>query len=273
MKQNKMPNLVFITLLMGISSAGYSDSKSIPALIFGKKELTIKSKAQGEVIKVKVEEGDNIKAGQVIAIIDDRQQKIERDLASVEYKTANQDFIKTKKLNKYVSKDEILQKEAAYMKKKSTYDLKELDLSNTRIVSPIDGVVTKNYFDEGERISVGEKAFEIVQLQELIVIANVPATEISKLSKGKEVELKVADLKEKKFKGTVTFISPVIDSASETIRIKIAVKNVQKPEDKTYYLKPGMLASLNLDEETTKESLKELHNNISKGPTEKDEAQ
>ncbi len=247
-----------------------AQSKGIPAIIFGKKEITIKSKAQGELIKVKVEEGDAVKAGQVIAIIDDRQQKIERDLANVEYKTADQDFLKTKKLNKYVSKDEILQKEAAYLKKKSTFELKELDFSNTRIVSPIDGVVTKNYFDEGERVSVGEKAFDVVQLSELLMVANVPAAEISKIKKGKDIDFTVSDLKDMKFKGSIIFISPVIDSASETIRIKVAVKNMIKPGEKAYLLKPGMIANLDLDTEmpSTIEVSKKFHDNKSERLTE-----
>lgn len=226
------------------SAAKVGARKALTALVFGKKELTLKARAQGELMEIRADEGQRVKAKDVIAVIDNRRVKIDLDLTKVEYQMAKKDFESSKKLKKYVSSDEIVQKEGAFLKKKSAFEAKSLDLINTQILAPTDGIVTKKYFEVGESVSVGEKVFEMVQLDELILIANVPSEEATHFKLNAKAKFRVEEIKGQTFDAVVSFVSPVIDAASDTVRVKLAAKNKVKDGTKEFWLKPGMLASL-----------------------------
>jgi len=215
----------------------------ILGVLFGKKEITIKAKSQGEIVKLPMEEGRRIEEGEVIAVIDDRQKKIERELASVEFHSASKDFEKSSKLGKFISRDDLELKRNAMLKKKATFQLKEVDLANSRVVGPISGVITKIYIDKGETVATGDKVAELVQIDDLILQANLPSKEIKNWSLGSVIKFKVPDQGPETFEARVQFISPVIDAATDTVRIKFSVSN-PKDAQKRYLLKPGMVAQL-----------------------------
>ncbi|MEK7355251.1 MAG: efflux RND transporter periplasmic adaptor subunit, partial [Bdellovibrionota bacterium] len=130
-------------------------------------------------------------------------------------------------------------------KKKSVYDLKMLDIEKKRLTSPIDGIVTRVYFEKGETVSAGDKFAEIVQMDDLYLIANVPSGEVDSFKQGTEVKFKV-DGQPGHFDAKVIFLSPIIDASSDTVRVKLEAKNVRIGENTegAYALKPGMVATL-----------------------------
>ncbi len=215
------------------------------ALIYGRSEITMKTRSQGEIVELAAKEGQKIKRGDLIAQLDDRQEKIDKAQAESEYLLAKDDWSKTEKLKKYVSADEINQKRAGFQKKKSVYDLKMLDIEKKRLTSPIDGIVTRVYFEKGETVSAGDKFAEIVQMDDLYLIANVPSGEVDSFKQGTEVKFKV-DGQPGHFDAKVIFLSPIIDASSDTVRVKLEAKNVRIGENTegAYALKPGMVATL-----------------------------
>jgi membrane fusion protein, multidrug efflux system len=237
-------NGVFFALIMALLVAPqYGWPVIVSAVVSGEQEVKVKAKAQGEIIAFKVEEGSEVKKDTVLALLDDRQEKIERDLALAEFRMAEQDYESTKKLKKYVSQDEILNKKNAFLKKKSTYELKEYNLSNKQIIAPIDGVVTKRLYKQGETVAPGDRVFEIVQLANLVLEMHVDSKDAPLLSKGKEVTFKTDQSKDKQFKAQVTYISPVVDAASGTVTVRAALKN-PIGEDHTFLVKPGIMATV-----------------------------
>lgn len=215
------------------------------ALIYGKSEITLKTRSQGEIVSLPIAEGQKVKRGDVIAQLDDRQEKIDRTQAESEYLQAKDDWSKTEKLKKYVSAEEISQKRATYLKKKSVFDMKALDIEKKRLASPIDGIVTRVYFEQGETVSAGDKFAEIVQMDELFLVANVPSSEVSAYKVGGEVKFKV-DGRSATYDAKVVFASPIIDASSDTVRVKFEAKNVRSGDgpDAEFALKPGMVAKL-----------------------------
>ncbi len=217
----------------------------LSAVIYGKSDITVKSRTQGEVVDLRAIEGQHVKRGDLIAQVDDRQERIDRELAESEYKFAKEDLEKTSRLKKFVSEDEIRQKQSNHLKKKSVFDLKTLDVEKKKINSPIAGIVTRLYFERGETIAPGDKFAEIVQMDQLYLIANVPSTEVKHFREGAQVAFSVEGIKET-FKARVVFLSPVIDASSDTVRVRLETQNsLQTNGGKSdFVLKPGMVAQL-----------------------------
>ena len=99
----------------------------------------------------------------------------------------------------------------------------EAQLEQRRLRTPIDGVVTEIFKDEGEFVSPADpKVMTVVQLNPLRVIFSVPQEEISRLQVDDTVSVEING---EEVDRTVEFVSPTADAQSGTSRVKIQIDN------------------------------------------------
>jgi membrane fusion protein (multidrug efflux system) len=96
--------------------------------------------------------------------------------------------------------------EAAAAKAKAALEQAELNLSYTKTVAPVDGVVGNRNAQIGQNVQVGQELISIVPLNNIWVTANYKETQLEYMHPGEQVEIKVDALGGKKFKGTVSNI-------------------------------------------------------------------
>ena len=106
----------------------------------------------------------------------------------------------------------------------------------TRLISPINGVVTERLQDEGNLVSPGDQVVKLIDLTQVKVEVAISELEIANLYMGQAVEVSFDAFKEEFFTGNVSQISPAADSASRQIPIEITIAN---PESK---ISSGLLA-------------------------------
>lgn len=92
-------------------------------------------------------------------------------------------------------------------------DQAKLNLGYTKIVAPIDGIVSRKTVAVGANLSVGQSLLTIVPLEDLWVTANFKETQLKEMHPGQAVELSVDALGGKKFDGHVTQIGGATGSA------------------------------------------------------------
>jgi len=101
------------------------------------------------------------------------------------------------------------------------------------IHSPISGVVIKKNAVEGKYFKEGQEFFEIADLSVLWLYADIYENEISWIKEGLEVSAESPALGGKPVKGKITFIDPVLNPKTRTIKIRAAFQNREgmlKPE-------------------------------------------
>lgn len=91
--------------------------------------------------------------------------------------------------------------------------------------APAKGVILKKNIVEGEYFNEGQPLFEIANLSTLWNIAEVYESDLTNIKIGSSVEIKIANSNLKSFKGTVTYIYPVVNQQTRTVKIRITVKN------------------------------------------------
>ena len=106
----------------------------------------------------------------------------------------------------------------------------------TRLISPINGVVTERLQDQGNLVSPGDQVIKVIDLTQVKVEVAISELEIANLYMGQAVEVSFDAFKEEFFTGTISQISPAADSASRQIPIEITIAN---PEGK---ISSGLLA-------------------------------
>ena len=105
------------------------------------------------------------------------------------------------------------------------YERAGAQLEQRRIVSPIAGIVTQIYKDEGEFVSPSDPVVvKIVQLDPLLVVFLVPVVEARELAAEASVKVRI-DSAEQPVEGVVEFVSPTADAQSGTTRVRVRIAN------------------------------------------------
>lgn len=193
-------------------------------ILQGKEDITLTTRSQGEVSNIHHKDGSFIKAGTIIAQLENEKELIEKNLAENEHDTAKNDYEKSLDLKKYISEDELNKKKNLYLSKKSNLDLKNYNLKTRDIISPISGVIARSYIKKGEYVSSGTKAFDIVQPENLIIDLNVDAAVIKKIKEGDKLPFK-SELHSKSYQAVVVYIGSILDKASGTVNVKLKLHN------------------------------------------------
>lgn len=217
-------------------TANYSGTATLEAV----GDAQVVAKTTGIVLKLAVEEGMAVRKGEVLAVLDDDVARNKLNQATATLKKAQAAFEKA-------DKGYALRITPRTQYDSDKYDLEtqravvagaQLDLSYTRIVAPISGVIAKRSVKLGNLVQTNQVLFEIVDMDPLQAVLNVPERDLDTLKPGQPVRMKVDALRGKTFEGRVARIAPVVDSASGTFRATCEFR------DATKTLMPGMFGRI-----------------------------
>ena len=104
------------------------------------------------------------------------------------------------------------------------------------VFSPLGGVVTKMYVQEGMYVKTGSKIYSIADLTHLWVKLDVYESDIAFIKFGQPVELFTESYPGIIFKGKISFIDPILNPKTQTIKVRVNIEN------KDGKLRPGMFA-------------------------------
>jgi Cu(I)/Ag(I) efflux system membrane fusion protein len=108
--------------------------------------------------------------------------------------------------------------------------------------SPANGVVLKKNAILGTRVMPGDALYEIADLSSVWVIADVYESEMASLRAAQTAQVTLTSDPGRVFTGRVTFVSPVLDEATRTAKVRIEISNAGG------VLKPDMYANVMLQQ-------------------------
>ncbi len=196
---------------------------------------SISSAGATRIDKIKVEVGDNVKKGQTL--VDMEPSNYLQAAAQLENLKVEYDRAKALYQSGGISKQQLDQlKTQLEVSTTVTQNLKE----NTRLVSPVSGVITARNFDNGD--VVGSAPILVVeQLNPLKVRINVSEEYFARVKTGMKVDITFEVYPDKIFRGNVSLVYPTIDAMTRTFTVEISIPNEQM------LIRPGMFARVNLN--------------------------
>ena len=237
-------------------------SQSWPALSAPYRHVTLSSEVDETVETVAVEEGQSVKKGDILIRFDSRLIRARIDIAAAEadfdtriegaqtrYEYLLNEFQRLEGLGEY--KLDVEFDKARYDMNMARLDLDELgrtkrlaewrldyyrtEAQNYVIKSPIDGVVSHVWIEPAEMAQKGQQLVEVIAPDIIEVrVLDLPEEHAAKVAYGQQALVKFTTLPEREFAGTVSCVSPYVDSRSGTFTLKILV------EPSTETVKPGM---------------------------------
>ncbi|SFF23813.1 Barrel-sandwich domain of CusB or HlyD membrane-fusion [Fontimonas thermophila] len=226
------------TARIGPIEAAYRGTTTLEA----ENEATVTAKTGGVIEQVLVEEGERVHAGQVLARLESERLRLEVARAKAALDKLEQDYQR----NASVFQRNLVSREAFERIKfeldgaRAAYDLARLALREADIRAPFEGVVAQRHIKVGNTIQPGSPAFRITRMDRLQAPIYVPERDIHKLAVGQPASLSVDAWPGRIFAGRILRINPVVDAASGTVKVTVAMAEGQAE------LKPGMFGRIEI---------------------------
>lgn len=264
-----MKKLIFLVLiLMGVGVFGLkfyslSKNKNNGLELFGNidiKQVNLSFRTSGRVEDLKVDEGDEIKKGDLLAILDKEpilnklnQAKAQMEIARVDsdneiaFYKRNKELCRKKILSVQKCDDILRQRDRAYNNykyAKAIYDEIKTVYNDCNLYAPSDGVILIKVQENGAMVSAGTPIYTLSLNDKMFAKTYIEETKLGKVKLGSKVEIHT-DSTNKIYSGHVGFISPVAEFTPKTIetrslrtdlvyRLRIII------DDADDYLKQGM---------------------------------
>jgi RND family efflux transporter MFP subunit len=200
----------------------------------------VRAKAAGTLTALNVAEGSRVKAGQALGSLDlaelnsrvtERNAMYESARAQVaqaertynsNVRLADQQFISTNALD--ASRAALDTARAQMRAAQAQTDTLRVTQRDAALIAPISGVVAKRHVVPGEKLAMEQQVLTIVDLAKLELAGSVGTHEVSLLSPGMPVEVRVEGL-ESRVAGKVERIAPAAEAGTRSIGVTITIDN------------------------------------------------
>lgn len=203
-------------------------------------EADVIAKVAGEVRTILVEEGDDVKKGQVLARLDGDRLRLELNESSARLGKLRRDYERNVDLSKkgLISEGDFENIKYEMEALQATHNLASLELDYTQVRAPIDGVISERYIKLGSTLSINDPIFRVTGFDPLVAYLHIPEREFSNIATGQSVAIDIDALSGPPVVTTVARVSPIVDPATGTFKITIEIF------DESRRIKPGMFARI-----------------------------
>ena len=234
--------------------------------LIGAATVAVVPKVSGRLEAVNVRLGDQVRRGQLLATLEDRElrEQVRQNEASLEVsratvrqreadlKNAQSNLERSRNLfaRNLIARQTLDDAEARYDAALAQVDLAKaqgnqatarldelrINLSNTRILSPVDGFVGSRSLDPGAFVGTNSSFLSVVDIHFVRLVANLVEKDLRRIVLGMPAQVEVDAYPGEVFQGRVARLAPVLDPATRTAQMEVEVPN---PASR---LKPGMYA-------------------------------
>lgn len=228
---------------------------SLVGSLRAKQRVEVTPKLSGRVVEIRVDRGDRVRVGQIIARLEDDElrQQVRRAEASLlvarasvaqreaelrniqaelrRYRNLERDgIVSSQQLEQIETSVEVAEAQvnlssAGVSQAEAELEELRIRLSQTEVLSPLTGSVAERYVDPGAMVSSTTPIVLILDLSRLVTVVNVPERAINKIQAGNTARVFVDAVPGEPFSGRVTRISPLLDAQTRTAPVEIELPN------------------------------------------------
>ena len=187
--------------------------------------VTVMPQVSGTLFEIAIKSGDRITKGQVIARLENEEQRIARDQAQVALKSAVEKNQLYTNLKSAASRIDAFDAAIALEGAKLALSSAELELKRREIVSPIDGVAGIVTVNPGDNVTTATPIATVDDRSQLLIDFWVPERFAPVIKVGQPLTATAVARPGKLYEGSVAAVDNRIDEASRTLRIRARIDN------------------------------------------------
>lgn len=219
-------------------------TKTTEVLIRGKTEavrkVQVRTEADGAVVRTPFEKGANVKEGDILCELSLNARDARMAEAEALMRQRWLEFDASQKLaaKGHRSETQVASARAAYDAARAQVKQREVELANTRITAPFDGIYESRQVEAGDYMRVGDACATLIDLDPFLVVGQVSEIEVSSFHMGDPgtAILVTGEV----VRGTIRFVGKSADDATRTFRVELEVPN------ENHKLRDGVTAQISV---------------------------
>lgn len=228
------PKLVTTLVLQPTTFRRYSE---IQGNVLPVQMNAISSESGGRLLRVNVKAGDQVRAGQLLAVVD--MEPLQKQLQELEtaLDLARDVYERQKRLWDQQIGSEIQFLQARNNKERLEKSIESLrsQLKKANLVAPISGVIEDLLYEQGDVVPPGMPVMRLINTRDLKIGADVPERYVGTVKKGDRVTIRIPALSEEQ-EARVTLVGQVVHPSNRTFNLETSLEN------RAGTLKPNLLA-------------------------------
>ncbi|WP_422360062.1 efflux RND transporter periplasmic adaptor subunit [Reichenbachiella sp.] len=235
-------NSVLVTAIT-VKPESFKHKIEVRGGVESRRNVNVSAKIPGEIKTVYIKEGQNVKAGQTLIVLDDEVTR--NNIAELETALELATVVAEKQANLWKKN---IGTEIQYLQAKNNKESLERKLATaksqlrqSRIEAPFSGSIDAVIAKKGEMAQPGMPLLRIVNPNDIHINADVSERYIGKFKKSDPVEIYFPS-QDKRLKSIIKSVGQVINSQNRTFEIEISLPKLDFP------VKPNQVVVLNLED-------------------------
>ncbi len=189
------------------------------------REVTLRAETAGRLDEVYAIRGDVVTDQQVLArlSIDERTSRLAEAQAVLRQREIEYTAAESLEQKGFRSETSLAEARAQLDGARYAVDQINIDIENTQIRAPFDGVLTEGHVELGDYLGIGDEAGQIIDLDPIIVVGYATELEVANLEVGAMGRARV--LSGQDVDGVISFVAPAADPSARTFRFELEVPN------------------------------------------------
>ncbi|NLN38054.1 MAG: efflux RND transporter periplasmic adaptor subunit, partial [Smithella sp.] len=228
-------------------------------------EVLVSAEVDGIIKNILVDEGSVVKAGQLLAQINDTDYNLDRERTQAAMRQAQASLENARAeygRKEALFKDELITRqqfddistrvslaEAELASVKATLAIAQERLARTKIYSPLNGAVKEKKLSAGDFVRNGMPVFQVISTNPLKLSFTVAEKDVARLKKDQEISFTVDAFPDKTFTGKVSLLYPNVEERTRTLQAEALVPNADR------MLKPGYFARVQIFIEASRDAV------------------
>jgi RND family efflux transporter MFP subunit len=217
--------------------------------------VDVKTQFAGRLIQMLKQEGDRVRKGELLALLDETDSKLALAQARASLEVAQAALLRAQIVEKAALREgdrsenlmrsggitqrdldqsqvtigdahaQVKLAEAQVEQARQTVAIAEKRLSDCRIVAPVGGEVERKFVNPGSYVDSMTLVYRVVDNQPLELEAYVASTEIGAVEKGQKIRFGVQTFPGEEYEASVLTVSPAVQPQNRSVLVRAAVPN------------------------------------------------
>ena len=250
-KQKTTEESVIPVKTVTVQSSAESDTRTYVGTIEESYGSQLSFSQMGTVAEVLVSEGQAVRQGQVLAVLD-------KTTAQKSYKNGKSTIDQTRdaynRMNALYKKGSLpeikfIEIQTELAQAEASEKIARKSMNDCVLHAPFSGFISQKMVDIGNNVAPGLGCFKLVKIDQVKVKLSIPEKEIASLQKGEDIAFTVAALGGRSFTGKVAEKGVQANPLSHTYEVKLQLSNAD------HALLPGMVCSASVHSQDSNSSL------------------
>ncbi len=217
-----------------------SRSATVVAPVEPVRMIGVNSLMSGTVLALHAQEGDWVRAGQLLAELDARETRAQLERARAVLASAEATFERNKQLyaSQIITAAEFDESRSGFEVAKSDVEVWRTRFEFSRITAPSAAMVTAKHIEAGSAVSPNQRAFDLADMSQLVVRVRLSELDVVHLQPGAPLDVSLDAYPDVRFPGRVRRVFPSAELQSRLVPVEVALG----PIPAGLGVRPGFLA-------------------------------